>query len=80
MEFIENFLGSIFVLFSCVVFNKLVITLDFRVSTDLENLGKSGYLSQNTKNQGEVREFRHVKFIFSQSEDPNVETFLGEHA
>ena len=58
-----------------------------RVATDLENLEKSGNLpkksgnlQQNTKSQGEVREFCCLKYIFSQVEDPNLENFLGEHA
>ena len=38
----------------------------------------SGNLRQNSKSQGKVREFCCLKFIFSQVEDPNFETFLGE--
>ena len=64
-----------------------------RVTTDLKNLEnleksgnlkekpkKSGNLRQNSKSQGKVREFRCLKFIFSQVEDPNSENFLGDHA
>ena len=36
-------------------------------------------MPQNSPNQGKVREFRWVKFIFSQFEDSNFENFLGEH-
>ena len=65
-----------------------------RVTTDLESLEKSGNLKetsernlpkksgnlrQNYKSHGKVEEFCCLKFIFSQVEDPNFETFLGEH-
>ena len=57
-----------------------------RVATDLENLEKSGNLKETSESQGicdripKVREFCCLKFIFSQTEDPNFENFLGEHA
>ena len=35
---------------------------------------------QNKEDQGKVREFCFVKSIFNQSEHPNFENFLGEHA
>ena len=41
---------------------------------------KSRNLRQNSTSQGKVKEFCCLKFIFSQVEDPNFETFLGEHA
>ena len=37
---------------------------------------KSEFL-ENKKSQGKVRKFCYVKFIFSQSEHPNFENFLG---
>ena len=43
-------------------------------------LKKSGNLPQNSKSLAKVREFCCLKFIFSQVEAPNFETFLGEHA
>ena len=61
-----------------------------RVATDLENLEKSENLKETSESQGiclksqgicdripKVREFCCLKFIFSQVEDPNFETFLG---
>ena len=60
------------------------------VLTDLE---KSGNLKETSESQGiclkcqgirdripKVREFCCLKFIFSQVEGPNFETFLWEHA
>ena len=41
---------------------------------------KSGNVLKNKENQGKVREFCSVKLLFSQSEHPNYENFLGEHA
>ena len=48
-----------------------------RVSNHLENLEMSGNFDAKIKSQGI---FCCAKFIFSQSEHPNVETFPGEHA
>ena len=61
-----------------------------RVTTDLENLEKSGNfggnLKETSKSRGishripKLREFSCLKFIFNQVEDPDFEDFLGEHA
>ena len=64
-----------------------------RVSSDLENLEMSGNFDarrkslekvreflKNKKSQEKVKEFCCMEFIFSQSEHPNFENFLGEHA
>ena len=54
-------------------------------SSDLENLemsgnfGARGKVSEFFKNK-KVRDLCSVKFIFSKSEHPNFENFLGEHA
>ena len=66
---------------------------EHRVATDLENFEnpeKSGNLKETPESQGicdripkvrgKVREFCFLKFISNQVEDPNFETFLGEHA
>ena len=66
---------------------------DIRVSSNLENLemlgnfnarreshGKVKEFLKTRRSQGKVKEFCCVKSIFSQSEHPNFENFLGEHA
>ena len=59
------------------------------MSSDLENMEMSGNFDagekvreffKNKKSKGKVREFRYVKFVFSQSEHPNFENFPGEHS
>ena len=77
---------------SKLMFTQQKLYLDVNgVSTDLENLEnlkltfdshfdfpkKSRNLPQNSKTHGKVREFGCIKPIFSQSEDPNFETFQG---
>ena len=51
----------------------------FRVSTDLENLEKSGKARKISKVR-ESQENFSVKHIFSQFEDPNLENFPWLHA
>ena len=43
----------------------------------LENLEMSGSFNARRKSPGIDRRFYWVKFIFSQSEHPNLENFLG---
>ena len=59
-----------------------------RVSSNLENLEMLGNFDarkkvreflKNKKGQGNVKEFCCVKFLFSQSEHTNFESFLGVH-
>ena len=59
----------------CEVYSSQSCEVKFlnRVATHLQNLEKSENLEQNSKSQGIFR----LKFIFSQAEDPNFETFLG---
>ena len=60
-----------------------------RLTTDLENLEKSGNLKETSESQGiclkgqgicdripKVKEFCNLKFIFNQVEGPNFENFL----
>ena len=51
-----------------------------KVSSDLENPEMSGNFDARRKSQGIVRKFYCMKFIFSQSEHPHFENFLGDHA
>ena len=39
--------------------------------------GESQGIFQKQESQGKVMDFRSAKFIFSQSEHPNFETFSG---
>ena len=75
----------------CEVYSSQSFEVKFlnRVATNLENLEKSGNLKETSESQEifpripKVRENQGIfclKFIFSQVEDPNFETFLGEHA
>ena len=55
----------------------------FGVTTDLQNVEKSGNLKETSEVKELVTEFQKsrnffcLKFIFSQVEDPNFENFLG---
>ena len=70
---------------SSVLQSVIVASVRDRVSSDLENLEMLGNFDAKRNSQGilkktrKVSEFCCVKFIFSQSGNPNFENFLGEH-
>ena len=72
IQLVSFFLGRVYFSMKLLEFMSEGIN---RVTTDLEKQEKSGNLLQNYKSQEKVREFRCLKFVFSQVEDPNFEIF-----